>query len=358
MTGPLVVLGVLSVVRRLAQPAGAAAARSGRRARALARAGRRSSDAARRPAARAEVVAQHRVRAHRRGGRDRASPASCSRSRGSSRRAWCRRRRRRRSRASSACSRNKYYVDELYDAAIVQPVGRRLARPALARASTSALIDGAARQRGTSAGHVRAAVSAWFGSQLQSGQVGTYAWVLVDRRARGARRLHSSADPMLDFLTSIGYEPLDPPGAPGDSAARRAASICVHGASTQGRRRRTRSRSAPRDVRRAASRCSRSLLEFVVSIGLWWVVRRRATPAGSSVVDLPWIPHVGHPLHARRRRHRGDDGAAHDVHHAARRRSAAGRACARKAHAYYALLLSSRPACSACSWRSTSSCST
>jgi NADH-quinone oxidoreductase subunit L len=69
---------------------------------------------------------------------------------------------------------NKYYVDEAYDAAIVRPtVG--ISRGVLARGIDQGLIDG---------GLVNG--SAWLargvgrlGSTLQSGQVGSYAWVLV-----------------------------------------------------------------------------------------------------------------------------------------------------------------------------------
>ena len=69
---------------------------------------------------------------------------------------------------------NKYYVDEVYDAAIVRPtVG--ISRGVLARGVDQGLIDGAMVNG-----------SAWLargvgrlGSSLQTGQVGSYAWVLV-----------------------------------------------------------------------------------------------------------------------------------------------------------------------------------
>jgi len=69
---------------------------------------------------------------------------------------------------------NKYYVDEAYDAAIVRPtVG--VSRLLLWRGVDSGLIDGLL-VNGTAA---LARLMGWLGSQLQSGQVGTYAWVLV-----------------------------------------------------------------------------------------------------------------------------------------------------------------------------------
>ena len=69
---------------------------------------------------------------------------------------------------------NKWYVDEIYDRVVVQPV-YRLSRGLLWRGVDAGLIDGlfvngsAKLARGIG----------WMGSQLQSGQVGTYAWVLV-----------------------------------------------------------------------------------------------------------------------------------------------------------------------------------
>jgi NADH-quinone oxidoreductase subunit L len=84
---------------------------------------------------------------------------------------------------------NKYYVDEAYDAAIVQPLVST-SRGLLWRGLDVGLIDGltrllvqgkddeAAPGRVPMGGLVTRAVG-WIGSQLQSGQVGTYAWVLV-----------------------------------------------------------------------------------------------------------------------------------------------------------------------------------
>ena len=69
---------------------------------------------------------------------------------------------------------NKYYVDEGYDRAIVRPV-YSTSRNLLWRGIDIGLIDGllvngsAWLARGVG----------WMGSALQSGQVGTYAWVLV-----------------------------------------------------------------------------------------------------------------------------------------------------------------------------------
>jgi NADH-quinone oxidoreductase subunit L len=69
---------------------------------------------------------------------------------------------------------NKYYVDEAYDAAIVRPtVG--ISRLLLWRGVDAGVIDGLF-VNGTAA---VARFAGWVGSQLQSGLVGTYAWVLV-----------------------------------------------------------------------------------------------------------------------------------------------------------------------------------
>ncbi|MDB4883225.1 MAG: proton-translocating NADH-quinone oxidoreductase, chain, partial [Gemmatimonadetes bacterium] len=85
---------------------------------------------------------------------------------------------------------NKYYVDEVYDAAIVQPVVG-VSRGLLWRGVDNGLIDRLTRlivqskdddaAVGTSVpmgGWLTRAVG-YLGSQLQSGRVGTYAWVLV-----------------------------------------------------------------------------------------------------------------------------------------------------------------------------------
>jgi NADH-quinone oxidoreductase subunit L len=69
---------------------------------------------------------------------------------------------------------NKYFVDEAYDRAVVRPtVG--VSRHLLWRGVDAGLIDGL-MVNGSAA---VARFGGWIGSQLQSGQVGTYAWVLV-----------------------------------------------------------------------------------------------------------------------------------------------------------------------------------
>jgi NADH-quinone oxidoreductase subunit L len=85
---------------------------------------------------------------------------------------------------------NKYYVDEAYDAAIVNPVVAT-SRGLLWRGVDVGVIDGLTRllvqskdddaAPGTSVpmGGLLTRAVGWMGSQLQSGQVGTYAWVLV-----------------------------------------------------------------------------------------------------------------------------------------------------------------------------------
>ena len=69
---------------------------------------------------------------------------------------------------------NKYYVDEGYDRMIVRPT-YATSRNLLWRGIDVGLIDGV--MVNGSAWIARGA--GWIGSALQSGQVGTYAWVLV-----------------------------------------------------------------------------------------------------------------------------------------------------------------------------------
>jgi NADH-quinone oxidoreductase subunit L len=85
---------------------------------------------------------------------------------------------------------NKYYVDEVYDEVIVEPVVAT-SRNLLWRGIDVGLIDGFTRlfiqskdqdsSPGTSVpmGGLLPRAVGWIGSQMQSGQVGTYAWVLV-----------------------------------------------------------------------------------------------------------------------------------------------------------------------------------
>jgi NADH-quinone oxidoreductase subunit L len=67
-----------------------------------------------------------------------------------------------------------YYVDEIYDKGIVQPVVG-ISRSLLWRGIDAGLIDGLFVN---GSGYLARFVG-WIGSQLQSGQLGTYAWVLV-----------------------------------------------------------------------------------------------------------------------------------------------------------------------------------
>ncbi len=69
---------------------------------------------------------------------------------------------------------HKYYVDEIYDTTLVRPtVG--ISRALLWRGVDQGLIDGA----GVNGSAYLARFVGWVGSQFQSGQLGTYAWVLV-----------------------------------------------------------------------------------------------------------------------------------------------------------------------------------
>ena len=69
---------------------------------------------------------------------------------------------------------NKYYVDEVYDATVVNPTVQ-ISRNVLWRGIDSGLIDGLL-VNGSAA---LARAFGWVGSRLQSGTVGAYAWVLV-----------------------------------------------------------------------------------------------------------------------------------------------------------------------------------
>jgi len=69
---------------------------------------------------------------------------------------------------------NKYYVDEAYDRAVVQPT-YNVSRGLLWRGVDAGLIDGLF----VNGSAYFARFVGWTGSRLQSGQLGTYAWVLV-----------------------------------------------------------------------------------------------------------------------------------------------------------------------------------
>ncbi|HEY4217567.1 MAG TPA: NADH-quinone oxidoreductase subunit L [Gemmatimonadaceae bacterium] len=69
---------------------------------------------------------------------------------------------------------DKYYVDEIYDEVVVQPVVG-VSRGLLWRGIDAGLIDGLLVN---GSGYLARFVG-WIGSQFQSGQLGTYAWVLV-----------------------------------------------------------------------------------------------------------------------------------------------------------------------------------
>jgi NADH-quinone oxidoreductase subunit L len=70
---------------------------------------------------------------------------------------------------------NKYYVDELYDRTIVRPTVW-VSRSVLSQGVDQGLID---KVLVTWVGTGVPRLFGWFGSRLQSGQVGTYAWVLL-----------------------------------------------------------------------------------------------------------------------------------------------------------------------------------
>jgi NADH-quinone oxidoreductase subunit L len=69
---------------------------------------------------------------------------------------------------------DKYYVDEVYDAAVVQPVVL-VSRGLLWRGVDNGLIDGL----GVNGTAYLARFAGWIGSRVQSGRLGTYAWMLA-----------------------------------------------------------------------------------------------------------------------------------------------------------------------------------
>jgi len=69
---------------------------------------------------------------------------------------------------------DKYYVDEIYDATVVSPVVG-VSRGLLWRGIDNGLIDGL----GVKGSTYLARFVGWIGSQFQSGRLGTYAWVLA-----------------------------------------------------------------------------------------------------------------------------------------------------------------------------------
>ena len=69
---------------------------------------------------------------------------------------------------------NKWYVDEAYDKVVVQPT-LGVSRTLLWKGVDTGLIDGLM----VNGSALFARALGWMGSQLQSGRVGTYAWVLV-----------------------------------------------------------------------------------------------------------------------------------------------------------------------------------
>jgi NADH-quinone oxidoreductase subunit L len=71
--------------------------------------------------------------------------------------------------------REKYFVDELYDRIIVRPTVW-VSRSVLAKGIDEGIID---KLLVTWVGTGIPRLFGWFGSRLQSGQVGTYAWVLL-----------------------------------------------------------------------------------------------------------------------------------------------------------------------------------
>jgi NADH-quinone oxidoreductase subunit L len=71
--------------------------------------------------------------------------------------------------------RDKYYVDELYDDVVVRPTVWT-SKHVLAEGVDQGLID---KFLVTGVGTLIPRGLGWIGSRLQSGQVGTYAWVLL-----------------------------------------------------------------------------------------------------------------------------------------------------------------------------------
>ncbi len=269
--------------RRLAEPAGSArSARPGRRPRAWLDPVVGASDRRGHAGSAAEDVAVHRVLPDRRGGGRSPSPVSRSQSCASSRRLSCRSASAEPEHGFEHVLDDKYYVDEIYDEAVVKPlvgVSRNvLWRGIDRRDHRQSLREWIAR--------CLRAVSGWIGSQLQSGADGRLCVGDRDRCARRSWRFHLPlSDARLPRPDRL--QRLDPSGAPPDSAGRCAAAR-DHGCAVQATTARRRSRIA----RRALDRALAFVLEFVVSMGLWWSF----DPAGARwqasidhcVDSVPW----------------------------------------------------------------------
>ena len=173
MTGPLVVLAALTLVGGwLNLPEFAPLGRSGRLGQ-VARAGGRRSDETRdrRSGAGGSGIGTRTGRRSRSSSRWRASG---SRWRGSSPQTLLPKSQSPQEEGFEKVLVNKYYVDEIYDDAIVKPIVGT-SRGLLWRGIDVGLIDGLGVN---GAGKLTRFVG-WVGSQFQSGQLGTYAWVLV-----------------------------------------------------------------------------------------------------------------------------------------------------------------------------------
>ena len=329
MTGPLVVLGVLSVDRRVAQPPGVLAVGP---VQAL-------HHWLEPVTGEAALHITHGAEPHSRMRPSTRSSASrvaiavggilYRRARGSSRPRWCRRRSRPRAKGFERVLEHKYFVDEVYDRAIVQPtVG--VSRNVLWNGMDSGTHRRAARQRQRVSGArvrlARRAAAIGAGRHLRVGA--------GHRRAARARRLHVQADRWPPFSTR---------SATTAGSCRRcwrmptvgALLVWAHGRATA---------SAAGEAADAAAMTARRLT--------FAILRRssscsRSASGGRSIppiarlagdVRRPVDRGVGCPLHARRRRHFADDGPPHHVPDAARVLGG-WTSVRKKVHAYHALML-------------------
>ena len=262
------------------------------------------------------------------------------------------------SRASSACSLNKYYVDEVVRRSDRQAGRRRCRADLLWRGVDVGLIDGFASSTAVALDLARVRRLDRFAAAVGTGRARTPGCSSsACSRCSAPSAFANPAIRMRDaFLTSIGYDSWILPALLDHSAARRGVDLGRMASSANGPTA-TRSRAAPR-ARSRCSRCSPSPSSSSSRSACGGASTRR-TPAGSSVVDMPWIPSWGIRFTLGVDGIARDDGAAHD----------ASSCCSRSCGSWTSIRTQgaqrttrccscSRPACSASSWRSISSCST
>ena len=222
---------------------------------------------------------------------------------------------------------HKYYVDEIYDAVIVQPTVVTLAHGA---------VEGHRRRHHRRPVRQRQrAARARDGLDGLAAPVGAGGHVCLgsaDRRACAARRLHPSPLSRAHRHERIPeFDPLqrvDPPGPPAAAAHRRGGDTAARLVRAQGARCDTGAHCEPgEDDGARVLRCGGGAVARPL------VVRRHQCRRLAGVRELPVDSVLGRPHRARRRRHRDAADPPHHLPHAARGAGRRGRASARSSTA-------------------------